>query len=228
MTEIYYAEDEPDIAAGVKAYLKTRDIQTFVFGSIADTKEALRHGSPALLVIDRNLPDGDGMELCRCLRRQQNPLPILCLTVQGETEDIISGFREGADDYVVKPFEPEVLYLRIRALLRRTGGPGSTLLRCGGITLDSEKMQVFYENGASETEEITLSRPEYQLLLLLMENMGRTITRERLLEQIWDSSGNYVNDNTLTVAMKRLREKLHQPSCIKTVRSFGYRMEDTL
>ena len=84
-------------------------------------------------------------------------------------------------------------------------------------------MAVYYKQ-----EEITISQPEYQLLLLLMENKGKTITREQLLEQIWDSNGNYVNDNTLTVTMKRLREKLHNPSCLKTIRSFGYRMEDSV
>lgn len=122
---------------------------------------------------------------------------------------------------MVKPFELEVLCSRMEALLRRAGNAADLCLSCGPISLDRGRMAVCVGG-----EEVALSQPEYRLLLLLMENKGRTLTRERLLEQIWDSSGNYVNDNTLTVTMKRLREKLRQPACIKTVRSFGYRMED--
>ncbi|MBQ6888257.1 MAG: winged helix-turn-helix transcriptional regulator, partial [Lachnospiraceae bacterium] len=96
-------------------------------------------------------------------------------------------------------------------------------LFCDEITLDKDKLSVFYKQ-----EEVVLSSPEYQLLLTLIENKGKTITRKQLLEQIWDNTGNYVNDNTLTVTMKRLREKLHNPTCLKTIRSFGYRMEDTV
>ena len=109
------------------------------------------------------------------------------------------------------------------ALLRRAGKTKETKLFCDNLALDKEKMAVYYEQ-----EAITMSQPEYQLLLLLMENKGKTITRQQLLEQIWDRNGNYVNDNTLTVTMKRLREKLHNPSCLKTIRSFGYRMEDSV
>ncbi|MEG0378930.1 MAG: winged helix-turn-helix domain-containing protein, partial [Eubacterium sp.] len=95
-------------------------------------------------------------------------------------------------------------------------------LCCGPITLDTKRLLVFYEG-----DSLTLSAMEYQLLLLLMENKNRTVTRQRLLESIWDKSGHFVNDNTLTVTMKRLREKLHHPACLKTIRSFGYRMEDS-
>lgn len=122
---------------------------------------------------------------------------------------------------MVKPFELEVLYSRICALLRRTGNVSGQYLYCGSVSIDQNRMMVFCQE-----EEIRVSQTEYQLLLLLMMNKGKIITRQRLLEQIWDNNGNYVNDNTLTVTMKRLREKLHQPSCLKTIRSFGYRMED--
>lgn len=124
---------------------------------------------------------------------------------------------------MVKPFELEVLYSRIRALLRRAGNVPEQYLSCDSVRLDQNRMMVFCGE-----EEITLSQSEYQLLLLLIRNKGKTVTRERILQQLWDSNGSYVNDNTLTVTMKRLREKLHNPSCIKTIRSFGYRMEDTL
>ena len=124
---------------------------------------------------------------------------------------------------MVKPFSLEILHSRILAILRRSMRKEGHRLYCDDIILDKEKLAVFYQQ-----EEVTLSSPEYQLLLLLMENKGKTVTRNQLLEQIWDSTGNYVNDNTLTVTMKRLREKLHNPACLKTIRSFGYRMEDTI
>lgn len=224
MATVYYVEDDWDIAESVRTYLEIRQMEVAVFYSIADAKQELIKKRPAILLVDRNMPDGNGDELCRWIRRLWgNQLPILYLTVRGETADIVQGFQDGADDYVVKPFELEVLYSRILALLRRSGQTKETQLFCDHLLLDTEKMCVFYEQ-----EEILLSQPEYQLLLLLMENKGKTVTRKQLLEQVWDSNGNYVNDNTLTVTMKRLREKLHNPTCLKTIRSFGYRMEESI
>ncbi|WP_373219243.1 response regulator transcription factor [Ruminococcus sp. 5_1_39BFAA] len=224
MLEIYYAEDDLDIAENVKTYLEFRQMAVSVFYSIVDAKQALLRKRPALLLVDRNMPDGNGDELCKWVRRLWgNQLPILYLTVRGETADIVQGFQDGADDYVVKPFELEVLHSRILALLRRSGQTKETRLFCDHLLLDTEKMSVFCGQ-----EEIMLSKPEYQLLLLLMENKGKTVTRKQLLEQIWDSNGNYVNDNTLTVTMKRMREKLHNPTCLKTIRSFGYRLEESI
>lgn len=224
MATVYYVEDDWDIAESVKTYLEIRQMEVSVFYSIADAKQELMKKRPEILLVDRNMPDGNGDELCRWIRRLWgNQLPILYLTVRGETADIVQGFQDGADDYVVKPFELEVLYSRILALLRRSGQTKETQLFCDHLLLNTEKMRVFYEQ-----EEILLSQPEYQLLLLLMENKGKTVTRKQLLEQVWDSNGNYVNDNTLTVTMKRLREKLHNPTCLKTIRSFGYRMEESI
>lgn len=133
----------------------------------------------------------------------------------------MSGFQSGADDYVVKPFTLDVLLLRIQALLRRTGDVSGQYLSCGQVSLDRSRRTV--QNGE---KEVLLSPSEYELLLYLLQNRGRTVTRETLLQRIWDSNGNYVNDNTLTVTMKRLREKLDNPACLRTVRSIGYRMED--
>lgn len=169
------------------------------------------------------MPDGHGNSLCQWIRRNRKELPVIFLTVRGDSNDIVSGFQNGADDYVVKPFELGVLYSRILALLRRTGNVAEQDLSCGGIIIDQNRRTV-----SCHSEEINLSAAEYQLLLFLMQNKGKTITREKILEQIWDMNGNYVNNNTLTVTMKRLRDKLHQPSCLKTVRSVGYRMEDML
>lgn len=224
MATVYYVEDDFDIAENVKTYLEIRQMEVSLFYSIADAKQALLKKHPDLLLVDRNMPDGNEDELCKWIRRLWgNHLPILYLTVRGETADIVQGFQDGADDYVVKPFELEVLYSRILALLRRSGQTKETRLFCDHLLLDTDKKSVFWEQ-----EEILLSQPEYQLLLILMENKGKTVTRRQLLEQVWDSNGNYVNDNTLTVTMKRLREKLHNPTCLKTIRSFGYRLEESI
>lgn len=223
MTDVYYVEDDETIAQAVKEYLEQQNCRVTVFGRIADARQALRNHVPAIILVDWNMPDGQGDVLCKWIRFRWRELPVIFLTVRGDAHDIVSGFQNGADDYVVKPFELEVLYSRILALLRRAGQKKETRFFCDHLLLDTEKLSVFCNQ-----EEVLLSQPEYQLLLLLMENKGKTVTRKQLLEQVWDSNGNYVNDNTLTVTMKRLREKLRNPSCLKTIRSFGYRMEDTI
>ncbi|MDO4324689.1 MAG: response regulator transcription factor [bacterium] len=223
MIDVYYVEDDENIAQAVKEYLEQRDCKVSIFHTILETKAAFRAYIPTIVLLDWNLPDGQGNEFCQWIRLRWDNLPIIFLTVRGDSHDIVTGFSRGADDYVVKPFELNILYSRILALLRRAGQTGRTCLICDDVLLDKKKMTVFCGQ-----REITLSQPEYQLLLLLMENKGKTITRKQLLELIWDSNGNYVNDNTLTVTMKRLREKLNNPTCLKTIRSFGYRMEDSI
>ncbi|MDE7340964.1 MAG: response regulator transcription factor [Lachnospiraceae bacterium] len=220
--EIYYVEDDENIAQAVSDFLGKHGYRVFVFATIADARKALQNRCPTLVLVDWNMPDGNGAMLCQWIRAKWKELPIIFLTVRGDSCDIVSGFGNGADDYVVKPFALEVLLSRIGALLRRTGDAAGQYLSCDAISLDQEKTQVF-----CGTEEIHLSPLEYQVLLCLLRNKGRTVTRQNLLENIWDIHGNYVNDNTLTVTMKRLREKLHQPGCLKTVRSAGYRMEET-
>lgn len=221
MITIYYIEDDVTISQAVKDYLAKRGYQVSVYSTIADAKKALSQKCPALVLVDWNLPDGNGSVLCQWIRSHWREIPIIFLTVRGDSRDVVFGFQSGADDYVVKPFELEVLFSRILALLRRTGDVSNQYLTCGPISLDRERTTVTYEN-----EEVSLSPQEYQLLLYLLQNKGRTLTRETLLEEIWDRTGSYVNDNTLTVTMKRLREKLNQPACLKTIRSIGYRMED--
>jgi len=221
MIEVYYVEDDKNIAQNVKDYLNQKNCHVSIFPTITAARQALLTYLPSIVLVDWNMPDGEGDTLCQWIRSKWKEIPIIFLTVRNDTRDVVSGFQNGADDYVVKPFELEVLYSRICALLRRTGNVSGQYLYCGSVSIDQNRMMVFCQE-----EEIRVSQTEYQLLLLLMMNKGKIITRQRLLEQIWDNNGNYVNDNTLTVTMKRLREKLHQPSCLKTIRSFGYRMED--
>lgn len=222
--EICYVEDDSVIAESVKEYLRKHNLQVKVVPSVSKAREILSKKKPDMILIDWNLPDGSGITLCEWIRRQfGDAVSILFLTVKGETPEVVKGFQSGADDYLVKPFELEVLYARILAVLRRMGKKDGRELSCDDISLDQEKMTA-YLNG----KEIVLTSLEYRVLAYLMERKGKTVTRSKLLEEIWDSNGSYVNDNTLTVTIKRLREKFKNPSCIKTVRSFGYRMEDTL
>lgn len=223
MIEVYYVEDDENIARMVKDDLEQRGCKVRVLETIADAKQMLRDHIPGIVLVDWNMPDGRGDNLCQWIRRNWRELPVIFITVRGDSNDIVSGFQSGADDYVVKPFELEVLYSRILALLRRSGNVAERYLSCDGIRIDQNRQTVSYHS-----EEINVSAIEYQLLLYLIQNKGKTVTREKILEQVWDVNGNYVNNNTLTVTMKRLRDKLYHPACLKTVRSIGYRMEDTI
>ena len=208
--EVFYVEDDKTIADSVKEYLNRQNCKVAIFETVTAVKKALQSWIPALV-------------LCLWIRERVVDLPIIILTVRGDSQDVVAGFQSGADDYVVKPFELTVLYSRMLALLRRVQKAEETKLFCDDLVLDKERLTV-----SRGQKEIVLSQSEYHLLLLLMENKGKTITRTQLLEQIWDNHGHFVNNNTLTVTVKRLREKLSNPTCLKTVRSFGYRMEDTI
>lgn len=221
--EIYYVEDDSDIACVVKKYLEQKAFKVTICTTLAQAKQMLEERVPMLVLLDWNMPDGRGDNLCLWIRSRWKELPIIFLTVRGDSRDIVSGFQYGADDYVVKPFALEVLHSRILAVLRRSKSTAKPYLSCDGIVIDRNRRKV-----SCDGEEVKLTAAEYQVLLYLMKNKGRTLTREKILEQVWDVRGNYVNDNTLTVTIKRLRDKLGQPACLKTVRSVGYRMEDTV
>ena len=223
MVELFYAEDDPNIAGAVKEYLEQKNYKVMIYNTISEVRQALESHVPTVILLDWNMPDGRGDSLCQWIRSRWTELPIIFLTVRDDSHDIVSGFQNGADDYVIKPFELSVLYSRIQAVLRRTGNVAEQYLSCDVIMMDLSRRTV-----SCGSEEIDLSVSEYGLLLYLLQNKGKTVTREKILEQVWDINGNYVNNNTLTVTMKRLRDKLHQPSCLKTIRSVGYRMEDTI
>ena len=179
LLEIYYVEDDVNIAHSIKEYFEPLNFKVTVFSMIADAQRALRNYIPAMVLIDWNMPDGQGDDLCQWIRSKWEDLPIIFLTVRSDTSNIISGFQKGADDYVVKPFSLEILHSRILAILRRSNRKEERKLCCEEITLDREKLAVFCNQ-----EEVTLSSVEYHLLLMLMENKGKTVTRKQLLEQI--------------------------------------------
>ena len=213
-------EDDETIAFGIKTFLERNGIQVILADCVCEAKHKLVSNAISIILLDWNLPDGSGEELCRWIRAGCEA-PVIFLTVRDSEKDIVHGFDLGADDFITKPFQLSVLLSRINAVLRRVKGSSNQLLSCGSILLDREKTKV-----TCDGEELFLTAGEYRLLLFLMENKNQILTRTQLLEKSWDSNGNFVNDNTLTVTMKRLREKLNNPSCIKTFRGIGYRMED--
>lgn len=219
--KILLVEDDTAITGALEAFLTEKGCRVTVCPTLSEARELLATALPDVVVLDWNLPDGQGADLCRELRQRWPRLPLLLLTVRDDTRDILAGFACGADDYVIKPFDREVLYARLLALGRRSCPGEEAGLCCGGIRLDPARQTV-----TCQGEPVALAPLEYQLLYLLMQNKGRTVTRQQLLDALWDKNGHFVNDNTLTVTMKRLREKLGRPACLKTVRSFGYRLEE--
>ncbi|MBQ6887825.1 MAG: response regulator transcription factor, partial [Lachnospiraceae bacterium] len=163
--DIYYIEDDASIAQAVKEYFEQLNYKVSVFSMIEDAKKALLSYVPTIVLVDWNMPDGQGDNLCRWIRSKWEDLPIIFLTARSDNHYIISGFQNGADDYVVKPFSLEVLHSRILAILRRSTKKEEHRLFCDEITLDKDKLSVFYKQ-----EEVVLSSPEYQLLLTLIEN----------------------------------------------------------
>ena len=155
--------------------------------------------------------------------KERADTPVIFLTVCDDVKDITRGLDMGADDYVTKPFHIAVLESRIAAVLRRTSDDGGNVLSCGNIQLDREKMQVVLDG-----QSVDATALEYRLLEVLMENKGRTLPRNLILDKLWDAEGNFVNDNTLTVTVKRLRKKLMDTEYIVTIRGIGYRMEEKI
>lgn len=220
MTKIILVEDDDTITFGIRIALEKKGYEITTCTCLEDAKR-LFSNAYSLVLLDLNLPDGNGYEFCAWVKARCD-IPIIFLTVRDDVEDITKGLDMGADDYVTKPFHIAVLESRIAAVLRRAPEESNVVCTCGNISLDKEKMQVLVDG-----RETVLTALEYRLLLVLMENKGRTLPRSLILEKLWDSEGNYVNDNTLTVTVKRLREKLNNTRCIVTVRGIGYRMEET-
>ncbi len=218
---ILLLEDDTAIAAALETFLTEKGCRVTCCDSLSRARSLLETALPDVAVLDWNLPDGEGTDLCQELRQRWPRLPLLLLTVRSDTPDILAGFDRGADDYVTKPFDREVLYARLLALWRRNRSDTGEALCCGDIRLHPARQAV-----TRQGEPVALAPLEYQLLYLLLQNKGRTMTRQQLLNALWDRNGHFVNDNTLTVTMKRLREKLGRPACLKTVRSFGYRLEE--
>jgi DNA-binding response OmpR family regulator len=217
---ILILEDDIPLCNGIKKAL-TADGRVFLLcHSIAEAKTELQNGEPDLFIMDINLPDGSGVEFCKELRTAGYSTPVLMLTANDTELDIVIGLESGADDYVTKPFSLAVLRARVDALLRR--GTYTKTAIAGGFEFDFELARFL-----KDAQSIELSKTEARLLQVLFTNRGQTIPRERLLELIWPDDMEFVDENALSVAIRRLRAKLESkplnPQYIKTVHGIGYK-----
>ena len=224
MAYIYVVEDDNNISEIESFALKNAGHTVIECACGKDFHKLMRERIPDLVLLDIMLPDEDGLEILKKLRQvpETRRVPVIMVTAKTTEIDKVKGLDMGADDYINKPFRPRELVSRIRSVLRRTG-KSQKLLKEGSITVDTVK-GIVYRNG----EELALSALEYRLLLIFFNNKGVVLSRGRLLSEIWDVAGEFVNDNTLTVYIKRLREKIEEdpshPELIKTVRGMGYRL----
>ncbi len=222
MNKLLLVEDDPDLIRTLTAFLHTEGFGLLSATGQQEAANLMEEQKPALALVDISLREGNGFGVCRQAR--ELGIPVIFLTASADEFSVVAGLDMGADDYIAKPFRPRELVSRIRSVLRRTGEL-KPLLTVGSLCVDTHKGTV-----TKKGVPIFLSALEYKLLLLLLQHKGRLLTRDRLLEEIWDSGGDFVNDNTLTVYMKRLREKLEDdpknPRHFKTLRGLGYRLED--
>ncbi len=218
--KILLVEDNEAIILGLQYLLEQEGYICQIARRRREAERLVSGEAPDLMLLDIGLPDGDGYQLCQTLR-QQYTFPIIFLTAREEEEDVVKAFDLGADDYVIKPFRNRELISRIKNVLRR-GSKDREVLQCGNILLDVESGRVRVSG-----EEVVLTKLEYKILNSMMSYPGKLFTRDEILSDIWDISGNFVNDNTLSVTIKRLREKLGDTEgrIIKTVRGMGYRIE---
>jgi DNA-binding response OmpR family regulator len=224
--KILVVEDDKTIAVGLEYSLQQEGYEVRLCHSVTEGKLALTEASYALCIFDLSLPDGNGYDLCKFVRMKWDT-PIIILTACDEEVNIIMGLEIGADDYITKPFRVRELIARIKSVLRRYQKESSSknIIEIENIRINTMDAKV-YRSG----QEISLTALEYRLLLTFANNEGQVLSRNQLLEGIWDVAGDFVNDNTLTVYIKRLREKLEEdpqnPVIIKTIRGLGYKVGD--
>lgn len=221
MKKILLVEDNETIIMGLKYSLEQEGFQVISAKTAKESKEKLDNKSIDIVLLDVSLPDGNGFEICKEIK-EKNDIPVIFLTAQDEETSVVLGLDLGADDYIVKPFRNRELISRIKSVLRRYGKKEeNNIIQYKNIKIDTISAKVYKNN-----KEIIFTSLEYRILLMLFTNQNKLITREQLLEKIWDIAGKFVNDNTLTVYIKRIREKLEDDSIIKTIRGLGYRIGD--
>ena len=221
MKQIFLVEDDGAIARNLTRLLRSEDFAVTQASTQAEAFSILNEERFDLALVDVSLPDGNGFTVCTEIKETQD-IPVIFLTASGDEASVVTGLNMGADDYVTKPFRPRELVARIKAALRK-GGKASSSFNIGGLLVDTAS-GIVKKNGS----EIFLSALEYRLLLVFVSNPKSIITRDRLLNELWDAAGEFVTDNALTVYIKRLREKIEDdpaaPRIIRTVRGTGYRL----
>ena len=230
---VLIVEDDSIIVEGLKIALSQEGYEVETYENMKSAIEAVQEKVYFdVCLLDVELPDGDGYQICRAIR-EKSDVPIIFLTAFDDEVHTVLGFENEADDYITKPFRIRELLARIKAVCRRRGGSNSSseneksddeqgLIQIGDNLLDIRSGRIM-----RGSEEIFLSAAEYRLLLTFVRNRGQLLTRQQILNTMWDSAGDFINDNTLTVYVKRLRDKLEQEGdepVIQTVRGMGYRM----
>lgn len=216
--KLLLVEDNDVILKGLKYTLEQENFEIDISKNIMSAEEKIDTSEYDLVIIDITLPDGNGFDLCKYIKEGKD-LPVIFLTAKDEEKDVVMGFDLGADDYIIKPFRNRELISRIHNVLRRYGKDKNQIIN-GNIRIDLEEKRVYIKE-----KEIVFTSLEYKILVLLYSNLGKTVTRERILDKIWDMAGNFVNDNTLTVYIKRVRAKLGEEDNIKTIKGIGYRVD---
>lgn len=222
MEKLLLVEDDSALVLRLREYLSAEGFHCLSADTQAAAVALLDAEKPDLSLVDITLPEGNGFAVCAYAR--ERGVPVIFLTASGDELNTVTGLDMGADDYIAKPFRPKELVSRIRSVLRRTSGNHGEI-RLGDLRVDTAKGTV-----TRGDRQIWLSALEYRLFMFFLNHRGQILTREQLLDEIWDSAGEYVSDNTLTVYIKRLREKLEKdpqdPHLILTVRGIGYRLEE--
>lgn len=223
MKQIFLVEDDQAIAKNLILLLRSEGFTVTHAHTRGEALAAIADNSFDLALVDISLPDGNGFTVCTEIKAARN-VPVIFLTASGDESSVVTGLNMGADDYITKPFRPRELIARIGSALRKNGHSGSAF-EIRGLQVDTAS-GIVKKNGS----EVFLSALEYRLLLIFVNNPKSIITRSRLLDELWDAAGEFVNDNTLTVYIKRLREKIEDnpanPQIILTVRGMGYRLGD--
>ena len=225
MTHVLLVDDDTSIVSNLRTFLNQEGFQVTSANNQKETIDLLDSGQYHfdLALLDVSLPDGSGFSLCSAIKANSD-IPVIFLTASDDEYSVVAGLDLGADDYISKPFRPRELISRMNSVLRRYHR-GSQPLEYHELKADTVRGLVYKNN-----VELTLSALEYRLLLLFLSNQGIVLTRSRLLDELWDMAGEFVNDNTLTVYIKRLREKIEadpaHPKYIKTIRGLGYKLGD--
>lgn len=222
--DIFLLEDDEAIGIGLTYSLENEGYNVTFAKSVKEAEKIIDEKEFSLYILDLTLPDGSGYDVCKRIKAKGD-LPVIFLTAYDDEVNVIMGFELGADDYISKPFRVKELMLRIKSVMRRYSNETSDgIIKINNLKINTNEAKVYKNN-----EEIILTAMEYRLLLILLSNRGKVLSRTALLENIWDVAGDFVEDNTLTVYIKRLRDKIEEdpakPEFIKTVRGLGYVIE---
>lgn len=222
--DIFLLEDDEAIGIGLTYSLENEGYNVTLAKSVKESEKIIDEKEFSLYILDLTLPDGSGYDVCKRIKAKGD-LPVIFLTAYDDEVNVIMGFELGADDYISKPFRVKELMLRIKSVMRRYSNETSDgIIKINNLKINTNEAKVYKNN-----EEIILTAMEYRLLLILLSNRGKVLSRTALLENIWDVAGDFVEDNTLTVYIKRLRDKIEEdpakPEFIKTVRGLGYVIE---